>query len=63
MQAIIIVFEEENQVKSIPKPDGKPGEKIKDYWDYAKKKFLNNKLKARFLSYTEDTIPKLKNVP
>jgi hypothetical protein len=24
---------------------------------------LNNKLKARFLSYNENTIPKLKNVP
>ena len=38
MEGICYAFNCDNEVKSVPKPDGKPGEKMKDYWDYSKKK-------------------------
>lgn len=31
-------------------------EKVKDYWEYAKKKVLNDKLMKRVLDFREDSI-------
>jgi len=54
MEGICYVFNEDSLVKWIPKPDGKPGEKIKDFWDYSKKKLLNAALLNRVKDFDPD---------
>lgn len=56
MEGICYAFNCDNEVKSVPKPDGKPGEKMKDYWDYSKKKLLNDKLIAKVKGFGPDKI-------
>ena len=56
MEGICYAFNCDNEVKSVPKPDGKPGEKMKDYWDYSKKKLLNDKLIGRVKGFGADKI-------
>lgn len=56
MEGICYAFTIDNEVKWIPKPEGKPGEKIKDFWDYSKKKLLNDKLIGRVKGFGLDQI-------
>ena len=54
MEGLCYALNKDSEVKWIPKPDGKPGEKIKDFWDYAKKKLLNDKLTGTVKSFGPD---------
>ena len=56
MEGMCYAFNEDRDVKSIPKPDGKPGEKMKDFWDYAKKKLLNSTLIVRVKGFGPEQI-------
>lgn len=56
MEGICYAFNCDNEVKWIPKPDGKPGEKMKDFWDYSKKKLLNDKLISKVKGFGADMI-------
>jgi dynein heavy chain len=62
VEAVCYVFEEDKDVKWIAKPDGKPGEKIQDFWDYSKKKLLNDKLLGRVKSFRENNISAMKKI-
>ena len=57
MQAVIIALGEDGNVKwkNIDPNDPSKG-KILDFWEYAKKYLLNNKLIKRIQSYKEDKI-------
>lgn len=54
LEGLCYAFDEDKNVKWIPKPEGKPGEKIQDFWDYSKKKLLNDKLIKRVKDFKED---------
>lgn len=56
MEGICYAFNCDGEVKWVPKPDGKPGEKIKDFWDYSKKKLLNGQLIGKVLDFKSDKI-------
>ncbi len=56
LEGICYAFDEDTNVKWIAKPDGKPGEKIQDFWDYSKKRLLNDKLIKRVKDFKEDSI-------
>lgn len=43
----------------VPKKDSKTNEKVKDFWEYAKKKLLNDKLMKRVMEFKEDQIRKI----
>ncbi len=55
MQGVIIVFNEQSQVKLKP---AEPGSmvKIPDYWEYAKKSILNIKVLDRIKEFKTDKI-------
>ena len=55
MQGVIIAFNEQSSVKMKPKEPGSM-EKIPDYWEYAKKSILNNKLVERIKEFKQDQI-------
>ena len=57
MQALIIALNEDNLVKwkNVDPNDPSKG-KILDYWEYAKKTLLNNRLIKRIQTYKEDKI-------
>lgn len=44
LTVVCYVFDEDKDVPWKPKPGGKPGEKMQDFWEYSKKKVLNSKL-------------------
>jgi len=56
LEGLTYAFDEDKNVKWIPKPEGKPGEKIQDFWDYSKKKLLNDKLINRVKAFKENEI-------
>jgi len=56
MEGMCYAFDEDNQVKMVPKPDGKPGEKMQDFWEYSKKKLLNDKLIKRVKGFKPEDI-------
>lgn len=60
MEGICYAFNIDGEVKWVPKPDGKPGEKVKDFWDYSKKKLLNDKLTGRVKGFGKDQIMDMK---
>ena len=47
LERLCYAFDEDRNVKWVPVPDGKPGEKMQDFWDYYKKKVLNDKLRLK----------------
>lgn len=53
------VFNEDQKVKVVSNPEN-PKEKHQDFWDYAKKKLLNDKLRKRVLDFREESI---RNIP
>ena len=60
MEGMCYAFNIDHEVKWIPKPDGKPGEKMKDFWDYSKKKLLDSKLTGKVKSFGPDQISAMK---
>jgi len=56
MEGLCYAFDEDRNVKWVPVPDGKPGEKMQDFWDYSKKKVLNDKLIKRVKDFKEENI-------
>ena len=56
LEGLCYAFDEDKNVKWIPKPEGKPGEKIQDFWAYSKQKLLNDKLIKRVKDMKEDQI-------
>lgn len=56
LEGVCYALDEDKNVKWIPKPEGKPGEKIQDFWDYSKKKLLNDKLIKRIQEFREGEI-------
>jgi dynein heavy chain len=59
MEGLCYAFDEDQHVKMVPVAPGSM-EKKKDFWDYAKKKLLNNKLITRVKDFKED---KIKAIP
>lgn len=59
MEGVCYVFDEDQHVKMVPVAPGSM-EKKKDFWDYAKKKLLTDKLITRVKEFKED---KIKAVP
>ncbi|KAM3134228.1 hypothetical protein pb186bvf_013648 [Paramecium bursaria] len=55
MEGVCYVFNEDQNVKWQPKEPGSM-EKVQDFWDYAKKSLLNDKLIKRVLDFKEDSI-------
>jgi len=53
MEGLCYIFNEDNNVKWEPKEPGSM-EKIQNFWDYAKKNLLNDKLLGRVLAFKED---------
>lgn len=51
MRGVIYAFDEDKGVPLKPKPDGKPGEKFQDFWEYSTKKVLNGKLTSRLKGF------------
>lgn len=55
MEGLCYIFNEDNNVKWEPKEPGSM-EKVQNFWDYAKKNLLNDKLLGRVLAFKEDQI-------
>jgi dynein heavy chain len=53
MEGVCYAFNEDANVKWKPKEPGSM-EKIQDFWDYAKKSLLNDKLIKRVKDFKED---------
>lgn len=56
MEGMCYAFNEDQHVKLVAKKDSKTNEKIKDFWEYSKKKLLNDKLLKRVMDFREDQI-------
>ena len=59
MEGLCYIFDEDQYVKSVPVAVGSI-EKKKDFWEYAKKKLLTDKLINRVKDFKED---KIKAIP
>lgn len=59
MEGMCYVFDEDQHVKMVPVAPGSM-EKKKDFWEYAKKKLLTDKLITRVKEFRED---KIKAIP
>lgn len=59
---VCYVFDEDKDVPWKPKPGGKPGEKMQDFWEYSKKKVLNSKLTQRLKDFSLEAIRKMAKI-